>query len=170
LLALNASIEAARAGEAGRGFAVVADEINSLSTTTGSEIEKVNALTKEVTSNIDSLSKVCDRLVKFLTENVLKDYDNLEDLANNYMDDANYYGDVSKELGAGTEEVNASVADINRVLEAITKAQQELGEAVHDISGNMQSITESSANVSDETRDVMDSISSLQDTTGKFNI
>lgn len=170
LLALNASIEAARAGEAGRGFAVVADEINSLSTTTGSEIEKVNALTKEVTSNIDSLSKVCDRLVKFLTENVLKDYDNLETLANNYMDDANYYGDVSKELGAGAEEVNASVADINRVLDAITKAQQELGEAVHDISGNMQSITESSANVSDETKDVMESISSLQDTTGKFNI
>ncbi|MBR2530084.1 MAG: hypothetical protein IKE35_03560, partial [Lachnospiraceae bacterium] len=41
LLALNASIEAARAGEAGRGFAVVADEINSLASTTGSEIEKV---------------------------------------------------------------------------------------------------------------------------------
>ena len=48
LLALNASIEAARAGEAGRGFAVVADEINSLSTTTGSEIEKVNGLTKKL--------------------------------------------------------------------------------------------------------------------------
>ncbi len=170
LLALNASIEAARAGEAGRGFAVVADEINSLSTTTGSEIEKVNALTKEVTYNIDELSKVCDRIVKFLTENVLKDYDNLETLANNYMEDANYYGDVSKELGAGAEEVNASVTDINNVLETISKAQEELGSAVHDISGNMQSITESSANVSDETKEVMDSITTLQDTTGRFNL
>jgi methyl-accepting chemotaxis protein len=170
LLALNASIEAARAGEAGRGFAVVADEINSLSTTTGSEIEKVNALTKEVTANIDELSKVSERLIKFLTENVLKDYDNLETLANNYMDDANYYGDVSKELGAGAEEVSASVSDINKVLESISKAQQELGEAVHNISGNMQNITESSANVSNETKEVMDSISTLQDTTERFNV
>ncbi len=170
LLALNASIEAARAGEAGRGFAVVADEINSLSTTTGSEIEKVNALTKEVTVNIDELSKVSDQIIRFLNENVLKDYDNLETLANNYMEDANYYSDISKELGAGAEEVSASVADINRVLDAISTAQQQLGDAVHAISGNMQSITESSANVSDETLDVMNSITSLQDTTERFNV
>ena len=170
LLALNASIEAARAGEAGRGFAVVADEINSLSTTTGSEIEKVNALTKEVTANIDELSKVSDQIIRFLNENVLNDYDNLETLANNYMDDASYYSDISRELGAGAKEVSTSVADINRVLETISTAQQELGDAVHAISGNMQSITESSANVSDETMDVMDSITSLQDTTESFNV
>ncbi len=170
LLALNASIEAARAGEAGRGFAVVAEEINGLSTTTGSEIEKVNGLTKEVTENVKELSKVSNQIITFLTENVLKDYDNLETLANNYMEDANYYSDVSKDLGAGADEVSASVADINRVLDSISNAQQELGNAIHDISGNMQSITESSANVSDETKDVMDSISSLQDTTGKFNL
>ncbi|MCR5672863.1 MAG: hypothetical protein K6F87_04005, partial [Lachnospiraceae bacterium] len=170
LLALNASIEAARAGEAGRGFAVVADEINSLATTTGSEIDKVNALTKEVTANVDELSKVSNQIIRFLTENVLKDYDNLETLANNYMEDANYYSEISKSLGAGAETVNASVADINKVLEQIGVAQQELGNAVHDISGNMQSITESSANVSGETREVMDSISTLQDTTDRFNV
>ncbi len=170
LLALNASIEAARAGDAGRGFAVVADEINSLSSTTGSEIEKVNTLTKEVTANIDELSKVSDQIISFLNDNVLKDYDNLETIANNYMEDASYYSDISRELGAGAEEVSASVADINRALESISRAQTELGDAVHDISGNMQSITESSSNVSDETMDVMDSISSLQNTTGRFNI
>ncbi|MCR5832246.1 MAG: methyl-accepting chemotaxis protein [Lachnospiraceae bacterium] len=170
LLALNASIEAARAGEAGRGFAVVADEINSLASTTGSEIDKVNALTTEVTANVNELSKVSNQIIKFLTDNVLKDYDNLETLANNYMEDANYYSEISRGLGAGAEEVSQSVSQINKVLETISVAQQELGDAVHDISGNMQSITESSANVSGETREVMDSITSLQDTTDKFNV
>ena len=170
LLALNASIEAARAGEAGRGFAVVAEEINGLSTTTGSEIDKVNALTKEVTSNVKELSKVSEQIISFLTENVLKDYDNLETLANNYMEDANYYSDISKELGSGADQVSSSVADINRVLENISAAQHELGDAVHDISGNLQSISASSENVSDETKDVMDSITTLQDTTGRFNV
>ncbi len=170
LLALNASIEAARAGEAGRGFAVVADEINSLASTTGSEIDKVNALTSEVTANVNELSKVSNQIIRFLTDNVLKDYDNLETLANNYMDDANYYSDISRELGSGAEQVNASVVEINNVLERISVAQRELGDAVHDISGNMQSITESSANVSGEAREVMDSISNLQDTTDRFNV
>ena len=170
LLALNASIEAARAGEAGRGFAVVADEINSLASTTGSEIDKVNALTGEVTANVNELSKVSNQIIKFLTENVLKDYDNLETLANNYMEDANYYSDISRELGTGAEDVSASVSQINKVLESISTAQQELGDAVHDISGNMQSITESSADVSGEAREVMESITTLQDTTDRFNV
>ena len=170
LLALNASIEAARAGEAGRGFAVVADEINSLASTTGSEIDKVNALTSEVTANVNELSKVSNQIIQFLTEKVLKDYDNLETLANNYMEDANYYSEISRGLGSGAEEVSASVTQINNVLETISVAQRELGDAVHDISGNMQSITESSANVSGETQEVMESITTLQDTTGKFNV
>ncbi|SFU92972.1 methyl-accepting chemotaxis protein [Butyrivibrio sp. M55] len=170
LLALNASIEAARAGEAGKGFAVVASEINSLSTTTGNEIDKVNALTNEVTANVNELSRVSNQIITFLTDRVLKDYDNLETLARNYMDDANYYSDISKGLGNGAKEVSTSVADINNVLERINSVQKELGDAVRDISSNMQSITEHSANVSGETKDVMDSIINLQDTTDKFNV
>ena len=170
LLALNASIEAARAGDAGRGFAVVADEINSLSVTTGNEIDKVNTLISEVMSNIKRLSDVSAQIIRFLNENVLPDYDNLETLANNYMEDANYYSDISRELGSGADRLNSSIVEISRVIETITSAQDELNNAVHDISGNMQNITLSSENVSDETKDVMESIGTLQDTTGRFNV
>jgi len=170
LLALNASIEAARAGDAGKGFAVVASEINSLSTTTGNEIDKVNALTNEVTANVNELSRVSNQIITFLNDRVLKDYDNLETLAKNYMDDANYYSNISKELGKGVKDVSSSVNEISNVLEKINSVQKELGDAVRDISSNMQSITEYSANVSGETNDVMDSIINLQDTTNKFNI
>ena len=170
LLALNASIEAARAGEAGKGFAVVAEEINVLSTTTGNEIEKVNELTRKVNESIEELSKVSDMIVNFLTENVLKDYNNLETLANDYMSDAEYYGEVSAKLGDVAAELSQSVEEINDILASISETQTSLNEAIYDISGNMQNISSSSEDVSYEARNVMDSIGQLQDTTEKFNI
>ena len=170
LLALNASIEAARAGEAGRGFAVVAGEINNLSTTTGSEIDKVNTLTKKVSASIGELSRVSDELIRFLTENVLNDYDNLETLAKNYMEDAGYYSEISKDLSSGAKDVSSSVDEISKMLKSISDTQSELTNAVHDISDNLRDISSTSENVSDEAREVLDSISSLQDTTDKFNV
>ncbi|MBR6293517.1 MAG: hypothetical protein IKR54_02895 [Lachnospiraceae bacterium] len=170
LLALNASIEAARAGEAGRGFAVVADEINNLSTTTSSEIDKVNALISKVNENVSALATASRQIIKFLNENVLSDYDNLETLANNYMSDATYYSDVSKVLGNCAKDLSNSVTSINSILDQISSAQNELGNAVHDISNNMQSITSASSNMSGEASDVVDSIASLRETTAHFNV
>jgi len=120
--------------------------------------------------NVDALSDASEQIIKFLNENVLLDYDNLESMANNYMDDANYYNDVSNGLGKGVAQVSASVSEITEVLDSISRTQQELGNAVHDISGNMQIITEASTNVSDEANEVLSSITSLEDTTKQFSI
>ena len=134
------------------------------------EIEKVNELTRKVNESIEELSKVSDMIVNFLTENVLKDYNNLETLANDYMSDAEYYGEVSAKLGDGAAELSQSVEEINDILASISETQTSLNEAIYDISGNMQNISSSSEDVSYEARNVMDSIGQLQDTTEKFNI
>lgn len=170
LLSLNASIEAARAGEAGRGFAVVAEEIKKLSDTTGSEIEKVNALTEKVLRSVVTISKASEYIITFLDEVVLKDYDKLEALAGNYKEDAAYYAQVSQMLSENTEELRSSITNINEILGSINRTQNELDTAVQSVNGNLQEITYASETVTEETQNMMDSISSLQTTIQQFQV
>ncbi|MCR5685207.1 MAG: methyl-accepting chemotaxis protein [Lachnospiraceae bacterium] len=170
LLALNASIEAARAGDSGRGFAVVADEIKNLSGVTGSEIEKVNDLIAKVTGSVSALADEARSILDFLNNVVLKDYDNLDGLAQNYQDDANYYASVSKTLGGNATELDRSVAEINSVLGDISRTQDDLNSAIDAVNGNLNNIASNSENVSAEAVDVLNSISVLQDTLSGFKI
>ena len=170
LLSLNASIEAARAGEAGRGFAVVAEEIKKLSETTGSEIEKVNALTEKVLASVGALSEASNHIITFLDEVVLKDYDKLETLADNYKEDATYYAKVSNMLSENTNDLSSSIACINEILGTINLSQKELDSAVQSVNENLQEITYASETVSEETQNIMNSVSSLQTTIQQFQV
>lgn len=170
LLALNASIEAARAGEAGKGFAVVADEIKQLSNTIGSEIDKVNELVSRVMESVNKLSDASNKVILFLDEIVLKDYDKLEMLADSYKEDAAYYVEVSNGLGTHTKNLSASIANINHIIDTINVSQKELDGAVQSVNENLQLITNASEDVSEETKDIMGSVTSLQSTVEQFNL
>lgn len=170
LLALNASIEAARAGEVGRGFAVVAEEIKNLSDITSKEIGKVNALTKEVLHNVKILADESNAILSFLDDTVMKDYEQLAVLADNYQKDSVYYAEVSNGFKENADDLSGSVLQINSNIALVHTAQNELNTAVQSVNHNLQQITANSEIVSEETDDVLHCIEKLRETMDTFHV
>jgi len=125
LLSLNASIEAARAGEAGRGFAVVAGEIGNLANESAravnttrdligvsiSEIEKGNALAKEV---VESLSQAVAK-VEEVNEMIQKSAESAEVQMQSVA-----------QIRDGVEEMSQSIQDNSAMAEETSATSEEL--------------------------------------------
>jgi methyl-accepting chemotaxis protein len=137
---------------------------------TSQEINKINALTEKVLGSVQTLSDESNRILEFLSDVVLEDYDRLENLAGSYKNDSGYYAEVSSDLGASAHQLSAAVQMINDLLGDISRSQGELNDAVQSVNDNLQQITFASENVSEETGEVMESISSLKGTIGTFRV
>jgi methyl-accepting chemotaxis protein len=60
LLGLNAAIEAARAGDAGRGFQVVAEEIRKLAISSNESVEKIGDVLKEIRHSVNQVLQIVE--------------------------------------------------------------------------------------------------------------
>lgn len=170
LLALNASIEAARAGDAGRGFSVVAQEIKSLSESTGNEINKINEIIEKVMDSVKRLSTESMKVINFINDNVMHDYQTLSEIADNYNNDAKFYATESSTIGASTEELTASMLEINELLDTLNNSSQNLNDVVQSVNASIQEITANSEETKAETESISEKANTLKDTVETFNI
>lgn len=157
LLALNASIEAARAGEAGKGFAVVAEEIRQLADSSRDTANSIQEISGMVTSAVQDLTQNADEIMNYVTDSVLKDYDNFVESAEGYKADATKLKEVfvvfeekSSDLQEVAQNMSAGVSEINNAVLESTKSVVQATESAADILTNMGNIT----NETDENRNV----------------
>ncbi len=170
LLALNASIEAARAGEVGRGFAVVADEIRQLADNSRQAVDKIRKVTEGVVHNVEFLAESSGRLLQFMNEKVMKDYDSMKGLAEVYQKDAGFYNDISVELGASSQEMSASMGGINESIAAITRLVGTVAELMEDVEGAAGASSESSGEVMEQMEELFRLSGLLNQTVAAFKI
>lgn len=114
LLALNASIEAARAGEQGKGFAVVANEVRQLasdSTITASQIQKS---IEKIQVSISNLVSSSSNLLKFINEDIIKDYDKMVGIGKHYKSDSDAIAILVGKITGNVKSISEHVSGINK--------------------------------------------------------
>lgn len=162
LLALNASIEAARAGEVGRGFAVVADEIRQLADSSRETANNIQGISREVTSSVEELASNANRMLEFIQEEVLPDYDNLVNTGNQYSDDAVWVDDTMIQFSGTAAKLKSTMHDMATLI-------QEIAETIQDSSLQVSGVSDSVSTLTESMQDIKSSIQITEDVSRRLD-
>ena len=152
MLSLNAQIEAARAGEAGRGFAVVATEVENLSDQIDRAVAEINGINGQVQSAVGELTAVLEEMIRFVSEDVAKDYDSFAALGEEYGSTTDTIGTQMTEIGNQSAYISQNIADINADVQNIAATIFTTAEEANDLARSTGMIAESFENLSETSR------------------
>lgn len=170
LLALNAAIEAARAGEAGRGFAVVADEVRKLAEDSSKSVSGIQGLTGEVQAAITLLIKNSRDLLRFIDEDVMKDYAKFVEIGAQYRDDAMMVTEVTQSISDLTAEALQGISAINGRIESTSATMEQTSAGLQEISKGTENTTATAVEVSAAAKSMAEDAEELNSKINQFKI
>lgn len=168
LLALNASIEAARAGEAGKGFAVVADEIRQLADSSRETANNIQTINEQVIEAVNGLVKASERIISYINENILPDYEAFVQGGRQYSEDAVHIDYSMAEYEKSAQEILSTIIEITDAIEGINKAVEESANGVTDAAVNVDSLVQSMSEVHGNMEENSSVAKNLKDESANF--
>ena len=168
LLSLNASIEAARAGEAGRGFAVVADEIRILAENSSRTASGIQEISVSVMQAVQNMVDSADEILKYVTENIMADYDNFVSTTDNYKGDVDEIKEVLEVFEAKSRDLEEIVNAMTEGMSEINKTVEESVNSVAQTAGNAITLLEHIESIASEVEENRNIANSLNDEVNHF--
>ena len=168
LLSLNASIEAARAGEAGRGFAVVADEIRKLAEDSSNTASGIQEISMAVMQAVQDMVDSADEILKYVTENIMSDYDNFVSTTDNYKNDVDEIKEVLEVFESKSRDLEQIVNAMTEGMSEINKTVEESVNSVSQTAGNAITLLSDIEKIASEVEENRNIANSLNDEVNHF--
>ncbi|KEI10233.1 chemotaxis protein [Clostridium sp. K25] len=168
LLALNAAIEASRAGEAGKGFAVVAEEIRKLAEKSSESVEFIQGTVSKVFNSVQLLGNVSKDIINIMENKVVRDYDNLVDISNQYKEDGKSIENIILEINNLSNNISESMLEIISAMNSISNSTNNITNETNRIVKSIGNMNENISEVEEMSKNNSKELISLKNDAYKF--
>jgi methyl-accepting chemotaxis protein len=169
ILSLNAGIEAARAGEAGKGFAVVAQNVGILSSNITEAVKEIKSTSKEVVTAVNTLRLSSDRLSIYLNQNVMRDYEGMVEMGQQYSDSAGHIHERIEVLDHASHQISSVMAQVDESIHLINQTVTDSAERIASLSRVSDAVAVSMNSLSSVAQKNQEDANVLKATIGSYH-